>query len=225
MSLLRKNTVLLLIVLIGWTCFNAVCFASAGGNIEYWQKHNICVDINEDYAFAVSQEMRFGKSGSDPYHNKVDLGLIYKGLADWLDIGFNFRKQYERDCAGQFRHENRLHLNLTARGTLYTIPFSNRSRIEWRDFETKETVWRFRNKTTVKLPFKVTKLNLQPYIAEEWCINLGENNVNQNRLFCGFSFNMAKNISASVFYMYKTSKITGRWCDTNVIGTQFKFLF
>jgi hypothetical protein len=225
MSVLKKNTILLLIVLIGWTCFNAVCFASASGNSEYWQTHTLGVDINEDYAFTVSEEMRFGKSGSDPYLHNIDFGLVYKGLADWLDISFNFKKEYERDSAGQFRHENRPNLNLTARGTLYTIPFSNRSRIEWRDFETKKEVWRFRNKTTVKLPFKVTKFNLQPYIAEEWFINLGDNNVNQNRLSCGFSFNLAKNINASVFYMYKTSKITGGWRDTNVIGTQFKFLF
>lgn len=225
MTGLRKKTVLLLIVLIGWVCFNTVCFASASGNSEYWQAHNIGVDINEDYGFTFSQEMRFGKSGSDPYLHNMDFGLVYKGLADWLDISLNFKKEYDRDSAGQFRHENRPHLNLTAKGKLWTIPVSNRLRLEWRDFETKEETWRFRNKTTIKLPFKVTEFNLQPYIAEEWFINLGENNVNQNRLSSGFSFKLTKNLSASVFYMYKRSKITGGWRDTNVIGTQFKFLF
>jgi hypothetical protein len=225
MTVLSNKTVLLLIVLIGWVCFEGVCFASQSGNSEYWQGHNIGVDINEDYTFTFSEEMRFGKSGSDPYFHNVVFGLVYKGLADWLDISFDFKKEYERDSSGQFRHENRPNLNLYTKGTLWTIPVSNRSRLEWRDFETKEAVWRFRNKTTIKLPFKVTEFNLQPYIAEEWFINLGENNVNQNRLSSGFSFKLTENLSACVFYLYKTSKITGGWRDTNVIGTQFKLLF
>ncbi len=224
-----KNTVInvtvLLAILICGGYPGSACFASRSGDLEYWQAHDFSFDLDKDVAFTVSQELRFGRSGSEPHLYNVDMGLVYSGLADWLALGFNFRKEYEKDSSGTFRHENRPHFNVTLKGSLFDIPTSNRSRIEWRDFQNKKEQWRFRNKTTIKLPFKFTKFNLQPYIAEEIFIKVGEDNINQNRLSSGFSCKLTENISASVFYMWKTSKITGGWRDTNVIGTQFKFLF
>ena len=105
------------------------------------------------------------------------------------------------------------------------IDVGNRVRLEYRDFETKDNVWRFRNLVSVKLPFKVTRFDFQPYISEEFFINLGEDNVNQNRLSSGFSWKLWKNITASVYYMWKTNKTNGSWVNTNVIGTQFRWLF
>jgi hypothetical protein len=213
------------IVLIFWGLLSGVCFASRSGDLEYWHTHSVSVDINKDFVFTASEELRFGRHNGNPYLHNVDLGIAYKGLADWLDLGFNFKKEYEKDSSGKFRHENRPHLNITVKGKLFDLPTSNRSRLEWRDFETKEEVWRYRNRTTVKLPLKLTRLNLQPYVAEEWFVNLGEDNINQNRLFSGFSFKLSKDINGSIFYLWKTSKISGGWRDTNVIGTQFNFLF
>ena len=211
--------------LICWGLLGGVCFASGNGNLEYWQTQGFNVDINKDFAFTVSQELRFGRHEGDLYLHNVDLGIVYKSLAEWLDLGFNFKKEYEKDSSGKFRHENRPNLNITVKGKLFDLPFNNRSRLAWRDFETKEEVWRYRNKSTVKLPLKLTKLNLQPYVAEEWFVNLGDDNINQNRLYSGFSCKLAKNLSGSIFYLWKTNKIPGGWRSTNVIGTQFKFLF
>jgi len=205
-----------IVALICWGLLDGICFASRNGDLEYWQTHVFSADINKDFTFTVSQELRFGRDNGNPYLHNVDLGIVYKSLAEWLDLGLNFKKEYEKDSSGKFRHENRPNLNITVKGKLFDLPFSNRSRLAWRDFETKEEVWRYRNKSTIKLPFKLTKLNLQPYVAEEWFVNLGENNINQN---------LAKNINGNIFYMWKTSKTSGGWINTNVIGTQFKFLF
>ena len=222
---MAKTTSYFLAALLCWGFFDGVCSASRSGDLEYWQTQSVSVDIDKDFAFTVSEEVRFGRHNGNPYLHNIDLGIVYKSLADWLDLGFNFKKEYQKDSSGKFRHENRPHLNITVKGKLFDLPFSNRSRFEWRDFEIKEEVWRYRNKSTIKLPLKLTKLNLQPYIAEEWFVNLWDDNINQNRLYSGFSRELTKNISGSVFYMWKTSKISGGWRDTNVIGTQFKILF
>ncbi len=225
MNKLAGNSRAFIVALICWGLLGGVCFASRIGNMEYWQTQGFNVDINKDFAFTVSQELRFGRHEGSLYLHNVDLGIVYKGLAEWLDLGFNFKKEYEKDSSGKFRHENRPNLNITVKGKLFDLPFSNRSRLAWRDFETKEEVWRYRNKSTVKLPLKLTKLDLQPYVAEEWFVNLGEDNINQNRLYSGFSCKLAKNLSGNIFYLWKTSKTPGGWLNTNVIGTQFKFLF
>jgi hypothetical protein len=225
MNKLARTAHACIVALICWGLLGGVCFAGRSGDLEYWQTQGASVDINKDFAFTVSQELRFGRHNGNPYLYNVDLGIVYKGLAEWLDLGFNFKKEYEQDSSGEFRNENRPNLNITVKGKLFELPVSNRSRLAWRDFETKEEVWRYRNRSTAKLPFRLTKLNLQPYVAEEWFVNIGDDNINQNRLFSGFSWMLTKNISGNVHYLWKTSKISGGWRDTNVIGTQFKILF
>jgi hypothetical protein len=225
MTKLLRSSFPLIVFLICAALTVESSYASQSGNLEYWQVHNVGVKISEDFEVTVGQETRFGKSGSDPFLHNVDMGLVYKGFADWLDVSINFKKEYERDSSGKFRHENRPHLNITLKDKFLGMPASNRSRIEWRDHEQKKDVWRYRNKTTLKLPFELTKYNIQPYFAEEWFVNLGENNVNQNRVFAGFSGKITEKLTASIFYCWKTSKISGGWRDTNVIGTQFKFAF
>jgi hypothetical protein len=205
--------------------FNSVCLGGRNGDLEYWQTSALAFDISEDFAFTAAQEFRVGRHNGNPYLHNIDLGLVYKGLADGPDIGFSFKKEYEKDSGGKFRHENRPHLNLTFKRRIFDFDTSNRVRLEHRNRETKEDLFRLRNKTTVKLPYKFTKLKLQPYIADEVFINLGENNINQNRLSFGLSSKLAKNINVGVYYMWKTSKSTDGWTGTNVIGTQLKFLF
>lgn len=219
-------TSFLFVVLICLVFVNQVCLAgSRNGNLEYWQKEVVSVDINKDFTFTAAQELRFGRHHGNPYFHNIDLGVVYKGFADWVDIGFNFKKEYEQDNNRRFRHENRPHLNLTLKTKIWDLDYSNRSRLEWRDRENKEEVWRYRNLSTVKFPVKLTKYNLQPYVAEEFFINLPEDNINQNRLSSGFAYTLTENIKGSIFYMLKKDKGASGWTDTNVIGLQFKFLF
>jgi len=56
-------------------------------------------------------------------------------------------------------------------------------------------------------------------------MNLGDSNINQNRLYAGFSWTVAKHMKAGIFYMRKTGSGTGGWANTNVIGTDLKFAF
>lgn len=226
--MLSKSTevrVFFVVSVVAGAFFTSVCFASRSGNLEYWQTSGISLDINKDWAVHAEEEFRVGRHNGNPYLHNVNLGLVFKSLAEGMDISFDFKKEYEKDSKGKFRQENRPHLNITFKGNLFDFGTSNRVRLEYRDREKKKDLFRLRNKTTVKFPFKFTSLNLRPYIAEEVFINLGEDNVNQNRLSTGFSCNLAKNIEASVYYMWKTSKISGGWEDTNVVGVGLKFKF
>lgn len=204
---------------------STVSFASRNGNGEYWQKFGFDYDLNKDWKITVREEFRFGRDNGNPYLHNTDIGLIYKSLGDWIDLGFNFKKEYEKDSSDKFRHENRPNFNIMLKGRIFDFDVGNRTRLEYRDFELKEDVWRLRNLTTVNLPFKLTRFNLQPYIADEVFTNLGESDINQNRLSAGFSFKLTKNIKAGIYYLLKSSKTDDGWLQTNVIGTQFVFLF
>ena len=207
------------------TLLNGTCFGSTNGNGEYWQTVGFDYNMNKDWKLTVRQELRFGKSGGDPYLHNIDVGLVYKSFGDWIDVGLNFKKEFEKDSSGKYRGENRPNLNIMVKGKLFDLDVEDRLRLEYRDLETKEDVWRFRNKTVINLPFKLTKFNLQPYIADEIFINLGESRINQNRSYAGLSFKLSRNIKTSVYYMFKSSKQSSGWLNTNVIATQIIFLF
>lgn len=221
----QANLFLCIAIIAQIMLLSSVSFASRSGNGEYWQKFGIDYDLNKDWKITVREEFRFGRDNGNPYLHNTDIGLVYKSLGDWIDLGFNFKKEYEKDGSDKFRHENRPNFNIMLKGKVFDFDVGNRMRLEYRDFELKETVWRLRNKTTVNLPFKLTGFNLQPYIADEVFTNLGESDINQNRLSAGFSFKLAKNLKAGIYYMLKSNKTNDGWLQTNVIGTQFVFLF
>jgi hypothetical protein len=217
------NFWLFFVVITGFC--TSISFAGRNGNAEYWQEIVVDYDINQDWKFTVTEELRFGQHNGNPCLYNTDMGLVYKSLGDWIDVSLNFKKEYEKDSSGEFLHENRPHLNIMLKGKAFGLDVANRSRLEYRDKENKETVWRLRERFTVKLPYKFTKFNFQPYIADEIFLDLGEDNVNQNRLFAGFSGKLSKDIKISLYYMWKRSDITSGWQDTNVIGTHIRFLF
>jgi hypothetical protein len=212
-------------MLVLMTIVGGSCFASTDANAEYWQGIGLDFNIDTDWKITFREELKLGRSGDDPYTHNTDVGLVYKGFADWLDVSLNFKKEYERDSSGKFRRENRPHINLMLKGELCGLKVGDRARFEFRDKEKTEDLWRFRNKFTINLPFKLTEFDLQPYISDEIFMNLGENNINQNRFVTGLSFMLSENVKTN-YYMYKSSKSSSNgWIDTNVIGTSFVFVF
>ena len=85
-----------------------------------------------------------------------DFGLTYRGLVDWLDASINYRHVFEKTNS-KWKKENRPHLNTTVKWECFDFDLSNRARLEYGNREDAENFWRYRNKFTVKLPFKLTK--------------------------------------------------------------------
>ena len=229
MSELSRIKSFLLATLICSILIGSKCLAvKRNGNLEYWHTTAVSVDLDRENKWGgyVSQESKFGRDNGNPYLYNVDMGIVYRGLADWLDVGLSFKKEYEQDSSGKFRHENRPHLNFTLKGKIFGLDTSNRMRFEYRDREHKRRRYRFRNKTTVKIPCRgMLDLGLQPFIAEEWFMNMEDGRTNQNRLYAGLSWKLAEHVKGSIWHMWKASRGSSGWVNTNVIGTDLKFPF
>ena len=158
-----------------WRCgfVAAVCLVLAGGvclgdedeSFEYWAQFGVSAGLSEDWDFEFETELKYGDDAGELYCENVDFGVVYKGLADWVDLGLMFKREYEKDGAGDWRAENRPHMNLTFKGELFGLDVSDRSRFEFRKREAKEDSWRYRNMIKVKLPWEFTSLKLRPYFA------------------------------------------------------------
>jgi hypothetical protein len=98
--------------------------------------------------------------------------------------------------------------------------------MEYRHFDYQTDSWRYRNKLTMKLPWKFTRIEIQPYLADEIFVGFGGiSQFNQNRFSSGLLMNLTKNIKAEIYYMLQSTKGSGKWLDANVLGTKLRVLF
>lgn len=205
--------------------WSGVCLAFSDGDLQYWSTADFSFEMNEDWKVNLQEELRLGNGAGNLYYHHSDVGFVYRGLGDWIDLGFNYRQVVEKDSDDTCRPENRPHLNLTLKGKLFDLLVSDRSRVEYRDRDNKDDLWRYRNKLTVKFPFTLTEFKLQPYVADEVFIECDSRDFNKNRIYAGFDFNLTKDLKGGIFYMLQSTRGNGRWNDLNVIGTKLKFSF
>ena len=69
------------------------------------------------------------------------------------------------------------------------------------------------------------KFEIQPYVADEVFYDLDKDILNRNRLYGGFGFKIADNLKGEIFYLWEATKSSGKYSDTNVLGTKVKFYF
>ena len=222
----RKNYLLLIaLIFVLLAAGGALAFDIDNGDLQWWTTTGISFDLNKDWTVSAEEEFRLADGAERLVYHHTDLGFTYKGFADWLDVGLNFRKAYFEDSSDSWREENRPHINLTLKTKLFDLYLSNRARVEYRDREAREDIWVYRNKTSVKFPLKVSEWEFQPYLADEIFIKFGEDNISVNRLYSGFSFKISENLKGSIFYMWQNTKISGGRLDSNIIGTSLKLYF
>ena len=202
---------------------NQVCLASDDGRFESWNQIGACAEINKNWEFEFETELKYGDDASQLYCHNIDFGFVYTGLADWIDLGLMYKREYETDDEGRWRPENRPHLNLTLKGSIVGFDVSNRSRFEYRDLDVEEDFWRYRNMVKVKFPSKFTRFGLQPYLAEEPFIDMRDGKFNKNRLYAGVYCTLTRGIRGALFYLWEASKSGENWEDFNIVGINIVF--
>jgi hypothetical protein len=205
--------------------FGRSCLAYDDEGFQIWTTAGASFVVSNQWKAKFEEEYRLGNDGGNLYYRHSDLGLTYTGLADWLDLGLNYRYVDEKDSNDQWRQENRPHLNIKVKGHVLGLELSNRSRFEYRDRETKKDVWRYRNKIKVSLPFELTGLKLQPYIADEMFITLDDDNLDRNRLYFGLPLELSQSFKTDIYYLWQSSRSDREWKDISVVGIRLKINF
>jgi len=194
------------------------------GDFQYWNNESVSKKINDNWKLSFNQEFRWGDNASNPYYRHSDLGITYSGLAKWLDLTLSYRHITE-ERSGSWKVENQPNLNADVKWKLWDVAFGNKLRLEYRNREDADNFWRYRNKLTIKAPFKLTKLEIQPYIADEIFYDFDVETLNKNRLFAGFSLKILKNLDGEIYHLWESSEKSDQWNDTHVLGTKLKFSF
>jgi hypothetical protein len=212
-------------VLASFTYHNGSCFASTDGDFQFWSTVGVSFDVNKDWAGAVEEHLKFGNDAGHLYYQHTDLGFTYKSFADWIDIGFNYKQVFVELPDDHWSSENRPHLNITFKGRLGSLDFSDRSRFEYRDKEYGDDLWRYVNKFEVNLPFELTKFKFRPYVADQVYINMDGSGFEKNRVYTGVTFELSEDIESELYYVHQWSEFLGRWQELSALGLQLKFRF
>ena len=220
----RKLILVLIITVLATSVLALKVHAYEDGDFQIWNTDTEEYKVNKDLKVAFEQEFRWGNNASEFYYQHYDLGLIYALSKHW-SVGGGYRQVYELS-KNKFLIENEPYLTATLSLSGGGFNFESRNRLEYRYFEHKADSGRYRNKFTLKYPLKIAKVEIQPYVSDEVLFGFGgTNQFNQNRLSSGLGINLTQNIKAEVYYMLVTVKISGKWMDSNVLGTKLKIAF
>ncbi|MDD4201958.1 MAG: DUF2490 domain-containing protein [Candidatus Omnitrophica bacterium] len=198
-------------------------YAFENGDFQYWNNESVSLKIKKSWKVTLAEEFRFGDNSSVLYYEHTDIGIVYSGLAKWLDLGINYRHIYEKN-KGKWQLENRPHFNATFKFSFFDLDLSNRALFEYRIRKNKHDYWRYRNKLTVKFPLKLTRFKIQPYTADEIFFDLDKEKVDRNRIYMGFNIKLTDDLQGDIYYMIQSSK-NEKWEHWNIFGTSLKLLF
>jgi hypothetical protein len=205
--------------------FSRNCYAFANGEFQFWQTTGTSFDLNKNWTVQVEEHLKLGHDAGHLYLHQTDLGFICKGLADRIDLGFNYKQGFRKDDDGHWKQENRPHVNVTLYGRLGTLEFSDRSRFEYRNREDREDLWRYVHRLKVELPFEFTKFNFRPYVADQVYLNLEGQTFEKNRIYAGVTFELTENIESGFYYVWQSRKSDHQWNELNALGFQIEILF
>lgn len=200
-------------------------YAYDNHDFQVWNTDLEELKINDKAKLVFEEEFRWGDNGSEFYYQHYDAGVFYD-LRQWLNVGGGYRQIYDL-VKGKFLPCEDPYLTLTLSGVLKGFKFEDRSRMEYNDFDYKDDFWRYRNKFTLRFPWKFTKIEIQPYVSDEVFLPFGgvTAKFNQNRFSAGLSMNFMKNLGGDIYYMLQSVKISGNWINSNVFGTKIKLVF
>lgn len=227
-SLGQKDRILMrkiaLIVILMSICAVARAFAYDNGDFQVWHTENQEARIHKNVKVTTEQELRFGDAARELYYQHYDWGTSF-GFDKRLDIGFNFRKVYEKK-KDKWMEEDRPHINAVLKFDIWKIKFENRNRLEFRIFKYRDDHLRYRDKFTVKYPVKLFNVTVSPYAADEIFISSNATGFNENRIYSGFEIEITKNIKADISYLQKTNRVKDdKWLASNVLATKIKISF
>lgn len=207
--------------------FISVCSAYAFDNHDFqvWNTNGQETKIGKHSRLMFEEEFRWGDNVSQFYYQHYDVGYAYI-LNKYFNFGGGFRYIKELK-SNKFRDESDPYFVAFTYWELLNFKFSDRVRIEYKYYDYQVNKWRFRNKLDIRAPWKFTRFEIQPLVADEIFFNFNGINLNENRLYAGFGFSIIKNLKGELTYMLRSTKNAGlgTWNETNVLSAKLKLAF
>jgi len=214
-----------LICIVFFIILNFNVYAFDDQDFQVWNTDGQEMKVGKSGKLMFEEEFRWGDNASKFYYQHYDVGYAYS-LNKYFSFGGGFR--YIKDLKGdKFRDESQPYFVAFEYWNPAGFSITNRNRLEYRSYDYQVDSWRFRNKLDIKSPWKFTKFEIQPVIADEIFLSLNGINLNENRLYVGLAFALTKKLKGEVSYMLRSTKNVTicTWKQTNVLSIKLKYSF
>lgn len=202
-------------------------FAYDNGDFQIWHVEAQEKKIDDNSKITAEEEFRWGDNANQLYYYHFDVGYFHSFNKNF-DLSLNYRHIYERK-KGKFRLENEPNVNAILKWGFRGMKFSDRNRLEYRHFNYQSDSWRYRNMFKVIFPWKLTRIELQPYLADEIFISFLGAAFNNNRFYSGLGFSLTKNITGELYYLLQHTRTVNKnstnWPFVNVFGSKIRIAF
>ena len=210
------------------------CGAQAKDEFQLWvSPADVAMNLSEHFRGTVQAQLRYDDGGR-LVRQHSDVGVAYTGLADWLQVGLNYRLIFRRLSDDAWKQQNRGHLNFTARGKLLRMSFSNRVRIEYNSLKDVGDYQTFRNKISLNPPLEfapnenrrlLRRQTLKPFASYEIFYDTFDNAITRHRYQAGFSVAANKNIKGEISYMRSDDASSIELSDLNIVFMRLRLQF
>lgn len=193
-------------------------------DFQIWNTDTEELKINDHWKVSTEQEFRWGDNASELFYQHYDVGAFYS-FTKWFSAGGGYRHVLTKS-KGKYGIEQEPYIHITVAGEAAGFKLESRNRFEYDHFDHQTDFGRYRNKFTLKFPWKVTALEVQPFVADELFLRFMKSDAfTQNRFFAGFALSVTKNFKGELYYMLQSAKSGEVWKDANVFGVKMKIGF
>jgi hypothetical protein len=121
-------------------------------------------------------------------------------ISSWFVLGFNGTLSINRDIHNLARQEMRFEVEPSFNFRYGNLNFNDRNRLEYRLSPNQNTLW-YRNQ--LKINYTQKDLKFIPFISNEVFLELGSNQIKQNRASLGIGFNINDNTKIDLGYILR----------------------
>jgi len=195
---------------------------NSDGDFQNWYTFGVS-STSKGWRLRFEDEMHIGNDWHKFYYNYMDLGLG-RTLYPCLFASINYR-QVDEIKSGEWTKENRPHINGILKWTIGSWSFTDRNRMEFRDFESGQDKWRYRNRFTAYFPVKFFDGRIRPYYSNEMFVDLHGDGLLTDRSYAGLEWKAADWLKTDISYFWNSSYKGSEWCELHVIQLKCDLMF
>ncbi len=189
-----------------------------------WSQNDIEAKLSPEWKMKAGEELRFREHAGIIYYD-THVGAAYQA-AKYLAVGADYLQVRQTRTLGKkdiWYWEERPRIYATPQIKIKGFNLENRNLLEFRIKQKTEDSLRYRNMTTLTAPWKLTKLEIQPYAANELFFESNRNGLVEDRLYGGLKYHLWHELYGSLFYLRQFSKNSAaKWKESNILGIGIK---
>lgn len=215
-----KNKLLLLLISTLLVPVSIFAFAE---DWRLWNTETVSGNITEKLSAALQAEFRWKNDMGDYYYNHEDLSLSYKCL-NWLSITGSFREIFSL-IGTSWKYENQPNVAATVNWNWADFKLSNQFRYAYRAPEDANDFSEYRNNFMIVSPWKVTPLEINPYVGDFVYYHSNTSKWDENRLYAGINFKIYGPVKGALYYLLQSVETNDNWTNYNTLGTAINVKF